>query len=287
MKIPAHWTKGAHTDVDPHGRQRTVSVWGWSCESLAKARQHAEARARRAFDRWTSGAKADSYDYLEHPLREEIVQALGPAGEPHAVITRNRYGALVLNTAAVCFVDVDFPAAQPAGLLDGLRLLFSARSRQERAASSQQATLQAVKDWAGRNRGRSFRLYQTAAGLRLLFTDRLYQPDSAETTRLLDELGSDELYRRLTLKQECFRARLTPKPWRCGCRRPPNRYPWESTQAERKYRQWQENYERKSSGYGVCRLLEVFGPGAEDAAIREVLRVHDEQACREGEARLA
>jgi len=287
MKIPPYWNKGAHTDVDAKGKKHTFCVWGWSFDSLAKAKEHASSRARQALDAWMAGSRRDSYDYLDHPLKEEIVQAVGPKGQETAVITRNRYGALVLNAASVCFVDVDFPRASSRGLLDGLLCLFSSSRRQARASADQQASLQSIRDWAKRNPRRSFRLYQTAAGLRLLFTDRLYDPTSDEVRRLLEELGSDPLYRRLTLKQDCFRARLTPKPWRCGCRRPPIPYPWDSPAAEQDYRAWQRQYEARCGAYGVCRLVEEVGAPIAADPIAAVIHLHDQHACRGPEAKLA
>jgi hypothetical protein len=58
--------------------------------------------------------------------------------------------------------------------------------------------------------------------------------------------GSDPLYSRLTAKQECFLARLTPKPLRCGCKRPSSLYPWDTPDQERAYRCWQAKYEAKA-----------------------------------------
>ncbi len=287
MRVFPYWSKEVYNGIDASGRRKTVSAWGWSTGSPAEARQHAARRAKQILERLTGDAGAKAYDYLDHPLREEIVQTIGPASQPFGIITRNRYGALVLNAASVCFVDVDYPVAQSLGLLDGLRRLFSRRSREEHHAATREDVMAGVKDWASRNRRRCSRLYETAAGLRLLFTDRLYEPTAPEATRLLEELGSDPLYRRLTTKQESFRARLTPKPWRCGCRNPPNRYPWETPKEEQKYRQWQKKYERKAGEYGVCRLLQTFGPDAEEPAIRAVVLAHDQMTCHEEERRLA
>lgn len=287
MRIPRHWAKGTYSDVDQKGRKQSFWAWGWSFDSLAAAKGEATARAKRVFDRLTSGAQPDSYDYLEHPLREEIVQSLTDSDEEIAVLTRNRYGALVLNSASVCFADVDFPQIQSDGLLDAVLLFFSKKRREERARAGQEGAVQAVRQWAERNPRRSFRLYRTLAGLRLLFTDRLYDPISDEIAGLLRELGSDPLYMRMTVKQECFRARLTPKPWRCGCSRPPNRYPWDSTSAERAYRTWLGDYEKKSKAYTTCHFIETLGDGFADERINTIVGVHDRYACGEPGAKLA
>lgn len=290
MKIPTHWAKGSATGVDQTGRELTVQAWGWSNDSQAAAQQHGAARAQRACERLRrgqragerrgSGQRADAYDYLDSPLREEIVRPLTRGAQEVAVVTRNRYGALVLNTASVCFVDVDFPAARARGVVEALWMLFSAARRQARAKAQQEETLQRVRQWSQSHPTRSFRLYRTAAGLRLLFTDRLYDPISAEVGALLAELGSDPLYRRLTTKQQCFRARLTPKPWRCGCEYPPHAYPWQDPADEPAYRRWQGVYEEKAKPFGTCHLLESLGQlGSWDDTVALVVAAHDAVAC--------
>ena len=287
MRIPSHWSRQDYTGPDHKGKEKTYSAWGWSFESLSKAKDEAVARAQRVFEAVTGGGQPDSYDYLENPLREEIVESVQQDGQEVAAITRNRYGALVLNTASVCFVDVDFPEFESQGLLDSIALMFSPSKKRARLKARRQRTIDRLKGWFEGNPGRSFRLYETAAGARLLFTDRLYDPASADVAGLFGELGSDKLYRRLTVKQECFRARLTPKPWRCGCKRPPNRYPWETSKAEEKYRAWQRDYESESEGYGICRLVEVLGDACGDETISGIVSLHDEYTCFDGEAELA
>jgi len=287
MRIPRYWAKGDYAGVNQQGKDRAFSAWGWSFNSLSEAKDEARARARRVFDALSSDRDLNSYDYLEHPLREEIVDTLGANDEERAIVTRNRYGALVLNCREVCFADVDFPEAKPLGMLETLRLLFSARRRQEKAQAVEQACIDKVRAWSERHPERSLRLYQTAAGLRLLFTDRAYDPVSQEVSDLLAELESDALYKKLTLKQGCFRARLTPKPWRCGCRRPPNRYPWDSQDAERKYRAWQQAYEAKSQAYATCCFLETLGNASLKAPFADIVSLHDQFTCRDGNTKLA
>ncbi len=287
MRIPRYWAKAEQSGADHRGGQVRFRVWGWSFDSLAEATRHAAARARSICDLVATGEKRDAYDYLEHPLREEIVQSVGAPGEESAIITRNRYGVLVLNCRSVCFADVDHARTGSGGIIDALRCLFSARHRREKAQANRQATLQRVRHWLQQHPDHSCRVYETAAGLRLLFTDRHYDPVSEEVSSLLSHLGSDALYRRLTLRQECFRARLTPKPWRCGCRQPPNRYPWERVEDERRYRAWQQEYEAKAQGYAVCRLLEILGNGLLDEDLARIVELHDQYACRPDDAQLA
>lgn len=287
MRIPRYWAKEDYSGVNRQGKDRAFSAWGWSFNSLGEARDAARARARRVFDALSSSRDRSAYDYLEYPLREEIVDTIGSEGQESTIITRNRYGALVLNCRDVCFVDVDFPKVKSPGMFEALRLLFSARRRQAQAQAVAQTGIDKVKAWSQRHPERSFRLYRTAAGLRLLFVDRTYDPVSGEVSDLLTALGSDTLYQKLTLKQECFRARLTPKPWRCGCRRPPNRYPWDTADAERRYRAWQQDYEAKSEGFSICRFLEALGPVPTEAPFADIVSLHDRFTCQDGNAKLA
>ncbi len=212
-------------------------------------------------------------------MREEIIQTLREGDEDIAIVTRNRYGALVLNTASVLFVDVDYPAVKANGLWDALLLAVSPARRQWRAAAVRELTLDSVREWSRENPDHCFRIYRTRAGLRLLFTDRRYDPKAEDVCRILRELGSDPLYRRLTLKQECFRARLTPKPWRCGVKNPPHQYPWKNPEAERACRDWKRRYEQATKRYTVCEFVEVCGSASPDGEIAAVLELHDRLAC--------
>jgi hypothetical protein len=279
MRIPKYWAKAAYTGRDLRGKERTFRAWGWSSKSLDAAKDDAAVRARKIFDALTQGRRPESYDYFTAPLREEITHTVAHANEEIALITRNRYGALVLNTAGVCFADIDIPKLRPHGVLDAVRMIFSKRYKHQRVSSLGASILESVRAWAQRNERRSFRLYRTCAGLRLLFTDRFYVPTSKETVELFKGLGCDPLYCKLTEKQQCFRARLTPKPWRCGCPKPPNRYPWENPQAEGEYRRWQSDYERRCQGYATCQLVETFGKQPLDEHIRTVVELHDRYAC--------
>lgn len=279
MRVAKYWTKGSYTGQGSHGNESTFSAWGWSLDSMAAAKDNAVARAKRIFDYLVNGTRLDTYEYADVPMREEIVQTLRNGDKDIAIITRNGYGALVINTASVLFADVDYPRIRANGLWDALVLAFSRARREWRTAACRELTLDSIREWSRQNPGRSFRIYRTRAGLRLLFVDRLYEPKSAETSNLLKELGSDPLYNRLTSKQECFRARLTPKPWRCGCKSPPHTYPWKDVQAERSYRDWERRYAETTKAYGVCELVETCGVAAPSGEIAQIVDLHDRMAC--------
>jgi hypothetical protein len=285
MRIPKFWARESFTGADSRGKQQTFTAWGWSFQTYEEAKMDAVARAQRIFNYMVQGIRPDRYPYSENPLREETVQLVEQAGQTIGAITRNRYGALVLNSAAVLFADIDIPEGKSGGG-GGLKKLFGKKSN-EPANDPHATAIQTVKNWAAGNPGRSFRIYRTKAGLRLLFTDRLYEPASSETASLLGALGSDQMYRLLTQRQESFRARLTPKPWRCDCPLPPGRYPFEDARAEQQYRQWEQQYAGMTAGYKTCDLIEVVGGDAADESIRMVVDLHDRYACDRNKTELA
>jgi hypothetical protein len=287
MNIPPYWAKESFADADRRGRQQSFTASGWSFRSFEEARTEARARAKRIFDLVTSGQRPKEYEYCDRPIREEIVETIDVGSGQSSLITRNRYGALVLNTSQVFFADVDCPKALPGGLWEGLLWLFSPKIRKRKRELLREQTLSRVKDWGIENPGHTFRVYHTHSGLRLLFVDKTYDPGSEEVSRILSELGSDPLYKKLTKKQQCFRARLTAKPWRCGASRPPCSYPWGSSDDERDYRRWEEEYTDVCTGFMTCALLSEYDSTSSDPVIRQVIEVHDNRACNRLELPLA
>ena len=275
MRIPKFWTKARDIATAQNGIKWPLEAWGWSSDGLEEAHRTAADRLKRAIERLRHGEVPGQYEYLDVPLREEILDTLSASDEEIAVVTRNRYGAAVLNTADVLFADIDIPPAQSKGLFDAIALLFSAKRQAQRKKETEQQTLRGIGEWAARNPGRTFRLYRTHSGFRLLFTDRRYDPTSEETATLLAELDSDPLYLRLTRKQECFRARLSPKPWRCGCARPPHCFPREEESARAAHARWLDDYRARISGYSVCTLLDAPLASSSDSRIEQVIALHD------------
>lgn len=133
--------------------------------------------------------------------------------------------------------------------------------------------------------GHQLRVYETPAGLRVLVADRLVDPAGDEATVIFEALGADPAFVRLCRLQRCFRARVSPKPWRLpqfGPSRPPRRV-WPLEPSERVERaRWVERYERASAGHAACRFARAFGHGVPPAAVSEVMTLHD-RLCRAGE----
>ncbi len=108
MNFARFWSSVEIRVPSRFGKPAVVRVWGASNSDLAAAEQAARSRAERALDFFAG--RDDDYDYQADTIREEVIEEFADAGgERLAVITRNRYGALVLNTERVLFGDIDLP----------------------------------------------------------------------------------------------------------------------------------------------------------------------------------
>jgi hypothetical protein len=130
--------------------------------------------------------------------------------------------------------------------------------------------------------GMGIRIYRTAGGFRLLVTSATFDPTAADTHTLLSALGSDPLYNRLCKVQECFRARLSAKYWRCGAERPPCRFPWADAETEAKYRRWEQDYHRQANQFATCKLARTIGESIVHADVEPILETHDRLTIRDG-----
>jgi hypothetical protein len=250
------------------------------------AQARANERAERVAAAVVNGRGADSYDYGERPLREEIIQEIREGDELTGVITRNAYGSLVLNTSRVMFVDADtFPRRSFREVLRNMWRTWLGKAAADRRAREEK--LLAVFDEVCQSQPEiGFRIYRTFAGFRLLVTSGVYDPTAPETIELLKAFGSDPLYIRLCKSQECFRARLSAKPWRCGVERPPSRFPWDEEAKEREFRLWEEEYHRSANQFAVCELVGSRGAAVVDESVRTILDAHDRLTMQDG-AKLA
>ena len=64
------------------------------------------------------------------------------------------------------------------------------------------------------HRTEQFRLYQTPAGFRIIATHETILPNDSLVAEWFEHFHADANYVRLCQSQQCFRARLTAKPWR-------------------------------------------------------------------------
>lgn len=314
MLVPKFWAEGRVQERTAK-KQVTVRRFGWSDESQANAQAMADARAHEALVRLLRGDRLArrelkrAYNGSEGvPIREEIVASYG-----ETVLTRNSYGAVCLNTPNVLFADIDFSDAPSGGLIrsvamflvivaiavgfiahswrvgfvgvlvalvacypiaSGLHRLFVSMSGgpEEQAKARIRGFLRQHPEW-------NLRLYRTPAGLRVMATHATLDPGEAVVAECFRVLGVDPIYARMCMRQQCFRARVSPKPWRIGIsqhmRPRPGVWPVDPARAPERNR-WIEEYERAAGNYASCRFIEAMGSGAVSPAVADVQRIHDE-----------
>jgi hypothetical protein len=321
MIVPEFWAEGRVSEQFGRGHvsgrySLTVRRFGWSDSSLADAQAMADARAREAFDRMLAGESLKRrdprvpYDAEGLPIREQIVERDGDV-----VITRNSYGARCLNSPDVLFADVDFDEAVPTwnkyyfllvllmvavigaatrsitmvvvvaifgvGIATWLsNVQTQKRHRADggpegRARARIDAFVRAQPDW-------HLRLYRTPKGLRVLVMHRVFDPNDATAVEFFKDIGADPYYALLCQRQHCFRARVSPKPWRIGIgeARMPKHGVWPiATDRLPERERWIADYERKSQTYASCRFVESLGSRDYVSQTQAVQRMHDDM-CR-------
>ena len=258
MKIYKYWTiEKQKILID--GAQQEVTSSGGSNVSIEDARAKAKEKAQK-IQRKIAGEKYLFEDY-ESEIREEILQTI----DARNVITRNRYGAQVLNTEHILILDIDKPKPV-AGGLGGLFKKKDMRSPKEQIFEMVK-TLAATK-----YQNYAFRIYETFQGARVIVLGRDFDPRDGQTKKLMDEFNCDPLYTLLCVKQGCFRARLTPKPSRMKFRGFKVKYPREGDEGE--FQRWVSEYESMSRGFSVCKLIEQTGSSL--GGVPEAVRLHDD-----------
>jgi len=259
MKFYKYWVQEP-VGIEVDGEQQPSVVYGHSNESEEDARENARQNANKVEAR-ISGQSRDEEDY-EIAMREEIVERI----DDHNLISRNRYGALILNSENTMFVDID-DAPRP-GIF---KLLFGGGakgSKLDRIVSMIEERIQKNSNY----KSLGFRIYETRAGVRMIVTGRMFPPRDKQTRTLMRDFNADRLYTFLCHKQDCFRARLTPKASRMRHKGHRVVYP-RTPEQEQVFQEWLVGYESKSSEYGVCRLVKEIGLKIQSS----IVDLHDEK----------
>lgn len=266
MKLYRHWAFATKSIKDAEGNPLLLKKWGGSNNSPAAAEDTARSKVedlaarlmRKADVQWAS-----DYTYSTRDLPEELIEEI----DGNSGITRNRYGCLVLNTDNMMIADIDLP--KPGWFAKLMKVLGKHKALTEAEA------LLKLTDWLGHHPDAGVRVYRTAAGLRYLFCHIPLTPD-AKTFEWLEELGSDRLYVFLCKEQQSFRARLTPKPWRCGQERPPaNMYPFVNEKSANSFGNWLRAYEAKAQPFATCTYLSTYGRSAIHPDLQRQISRHD------------
>jgi hypothetical protein len=279
VRIPKFWAVVEGSGTGPHGERLFRRVWGWSMSSTAEALAVAQERLRSALAGLGLGVRVGGY-YPRAPLREPILDEIVVDGEQILAVTRNRYGAEVLNTDRVLIADIDLPgllAPAGGGLLRRLFRRGTPAPGPPAEPSSVVERLATLANWARGHPDLGVLVYRTASGLRVFVTGIDEPAASADGERILAELGTDPIYRELCRAHGTFRARLTPKPWRMpGITALRERWPYADGGGERRFRRWLADYEAAAAGYAVCRRLATHGP-APSPLEGQIVGLHDDR----------
>lgn len=292
MLLYDYWARVSLDCLRADGQPYHLIGYGGSNDSPAAARAAGQALLHARQARLQAGESLGEYPATERPLREELKERIYDArGKLLAVITRNRYGSLVLNAPRAMFIDVDDvglcpPLAPPLGLLLlGPRLygwLLRLLGKSPRPVPTPpEAMAMRLSAWLDKHPTWKVRLYRTQRGYRLLALHQLLPPDSPEALAVFAALGADTTYVRLCQTQHCYRARLSPKPWRIDWHRPSVAFPFETAAEEAAQRDWEHHYEQRSQDFSVCEWQGDFGTGASCAEAQQVAELHD-AACLGG-----
>jgi len=258
MKIYKYWTTDKQK-ILIDGKEQEITCYGGSNVSIEDARIKAKEKAQK-IERKIAGEK-HLFDRYEAEIREELLQII----DDHSAITRNRYGAQVLNTENMMILDIDKPKSVGGGGLGGLFKKKDTRPPKEQIFDMvRNLASSKYKEYA-------FRLYETYQGVRVIVLGRNFDPRHDETKRMMEEFNCDPLYTMLCIKQGCYRARLTPKPYRIKIHGYKVKYPREGD--DREFQRWLSEYEAVSRDFTVCKLIEQIGTSQ---YVNDVVRLHDE-----------
>ncbi len=314
MLIPSYWAE-ASVKARRENRQMTIRRFGWSELNQEEAQHHAESRAQEALERLMAGEKLErrepkvAYNGAQGvPIREEVLSR-----HNDAVITRNLYGARCLNTPNVLFADIDFVVPSKPKLFYssvffvvisvflvaynivglGLTCLLSLATwflshhlgtwiwtqHLKTQPSAEQSAMQRVDTFLDKHPEWHLRIYRTPAGLRLLAMHKTFGPDEPTVASVFKEIQADKIYVQMCSNQHCFRARVSPKPWRIGIashlKPRPGVWPIKPERLPERIR-WVEEYERQAVAYASCRFLIAKGSNRVDSAVEEIRQLHDD-----------
>lgn len=253
MKIYKYWQiQSGNFTVDQ--KWFYAKCYGGSNVSEEDARLKAQEKIEK-IKRKVAG-DASVFETYEAEIREDIVRVISEK----AIVTRNSYGAQVLNIEDVLIMDIDQP-----------KFSFMDLFKQ---TTDKQKMIELVRKLAQKPayRDYGYRIYETQKGIRVIVLGRTFDPTARETQAMMAEFNCDRLYRFLCQKQKCFRARLTPKASRMNLRGHRVKI-LRTAEAEMAFQQWLAGYEAASLNYSVCKFIEQIGAGY---LLPDAIQFHDE-----------
>ena len=135
----------------------------------------------------------------------------------------------------------------------------------------------ALADHLGRHPDHHFRIYRTPAGIRVLAMHDTMNPNGEAAQNLFAVLPCDRLYVLMCQQQQCYRARVSGKPWRMNVERLRGpQWPITDPQALERRQEWIKHYESVAPNFAACQFAEAVGDiTSETAQARSVRDWHD------------
>lgn len=313
MIVPQFWVE-AKGEARVKAKRITIKRFGWSDISLDDAHQKAEERlvdAIKAIEAGEGRKRVDpktAYNGADGmPIREEIISR-----HDDVIITRNGYGARCLNTPDVLFADIDFVEPSPhqsASINQFFMLLLCAtfvaavtvswvpviifmivyfllitlmgkrRKKVPEHVKEELSAQERIRHFVQQHPDWHLRVYRTPLGLRVLVMHRLFDPQDSAVKDFFTALHVDPLYQTMCSNQRCFRARVSPKPWRIEVWEhiAPARGLWPVNENDRLLRaEWVQAYETRAQDYAACRFVESLGSNRADIKALRVQQLHDD-----------
>jgi hypothetical protein len=252
MKYFKFWIKESF-DINVGETNQHINILSGSNLSKSDARDQARKQSKLIENRISNGNSEEEY---EVPIKEHVLEVIDDSN----IVTVCRYGAKILNTTQYTFLDLD---DYPTDFWDFFKPV-NKMAKKERIVFK---FLEKVKKYP--EVGDDFRIYETNKGIRVIGKKYLNPSDHVYIS-LMKKFAVDWLYVLMSKRQSCFRARLTPKPYRMRIKTIKISSPMDCEMQE--YSEWSKIYEAASRNYAVVKHIKSVG---KDFSNESVIKLHD------------
>lgn len=256
MKYFRYWIKDEFP-IQIGGSPQEITILSGSNVSEADAAKKAKEQASIIEERIQSGTRKEEYESSINEYVERVI-------DDSNIVTICRYGAKILNTDEYTILDLD---DYPVDIFDIFRSVRTLPKKERIVAKFLERVAKNPEI------GTDFRIYETAKGIRVI-GKKYINPENKKYIKLMRSLNVDWLYVFLSKRQKCYRARLTPKPYRLKIKTIRITSPLTCTSDD--YTQWEKMYTDSSNKYSVAKYLTSLG---QDFGGDRVINFHDE-VCR-------
>ncbi|PCJ16779.1 MAG: hypothetical protein COB04_10065 [Gammaproteobacteria bacterium] len=248
-----------------NGQVEEIRLLTGSNESKDSAVRDAAVHAKKIEQRISEGESKEDYEVA---IKEHVAEIIDESN----IITICRYGAKVLNTTQYTILDLD---DYPVSFFDWFKSLGKL-TKKERIVYKFERNIKRYPML-----GNDFRIYETTKGVRVI-GKKYIQPSGKKYSSIMRKLNVDRIYIQLSKKQNCYRARITPKPYRMKINTIKVKSPLDCEREP--YLSWAKDYDARAERFTVVKLLKSIG---QDFSHEPVIKIHDQIANASKSGRLA